>query len=89
MVNGKWRVEFPPGKAFAGTKYQEFSSLDAILDVSSRRGDTIFSTYSIYVSKIIRSYRDKGHKFGALILEPVVLGAGGMIFVYVSHPVFE
>jgi dethiobiotin synthetase/adenosylmethionine--8-amino-7-oxononanoate aminotransferase len=40
--------------------------------------------YQLYIEGILNHLvNTKGYRFGGLVMEPVVLGAGGMFFVYV------
>ncbi|KAI0975078.1 bifunctional dethiobiotin synthetase/adenosylmethionine-8-amino-7-oxononanoate aminotransferase [Xylaria arbuscula] len=83
-VAGKWQVQVP---SEIGTDYnQQFSDLSDIFKLEQRvaRGD--HKPYEAYVLSVLRKHLDDGRKFGALILEPVVLGAGGMVLV---DPLFQ
>jgi dethiobiotin synthetase/adenosylmethionine--8-amino-7-oxononanoate aminotransferase len=60
----------------------QFESLSELFDAS--RFDASGPLYKAYESQItseLIQLRDEGRKFGALILEPVLLGAGGMILM--------
>ncbi|KAI9649574.1 hypothetical protein NHQ30_002154 [Ciborinia camelliae] len=81
MKNGRWVVYDETGKATAHT-------FDELKNVFSKKRDS---------SKLKRSYHKrimaelqkavaKGMKFGALVLEPIILGAGGMLF---CDPLFQ
>ena len=60
---------------------QLFESLDDIFDVKRpKKNGKVYEMYKNYISDTLASLRDEGRKFGALIIEPVILGAGGMIF---------
>lgn len=53
----------------------------------SRRKDS--PEYQLYIEGILNHLvHTKGYKFGGLVMEPVVLGAGGMFFVYVDTSLF-
>ncbi|KAK5657611.1 hypothetical protein OQA88_3190 [Cercophora sp. LCS_1] len=62
---------------------REFGTLDEVFDVEVRegRGEVVG-----YEKDIKRFLEGSSGKFGALILEPVVLGAGGMVLV---DPLFQ
>ncbi|KAJ9657252.1 hypothetical protein H2198_004478 [Neophaeococcomyces mojaviensis] len=87
LVKGQWQVQFPAD----GTMPREtgsttlFPSLNAIFNFEAREDDAVF-----YTDYIVRSLTHLTHhqkrKFGALILEPLIMGAGGMIFV---DPLFQ
>ena len=51
------------------------------MDLSKRKDSP---EYQLYIEGILSHLvNTKGYKFGGLVMEPVVLGAGGMFFVYV------
>ena len=78
MVKGSWTVEMP--SALAGHVANEsFSSLDEVFDIRSRPS----ANYERWIKETLEQLRNAGHKFGALLLEPVIIGAGGMSFVFV------
>ncbi|KAI0394402.1 bifunctional dethiobiotin synthetase/adenosylmethionine-8-amino-7-oxononanoate aminotransferase [Xylariaceae sp. FL0594] len=84
-VGGEWRVQ---GPGVLGTLSQEsrFADLADVFDVKSRRERGEHLGYEAYIASVVRQHLDQGRKFGALILEPVVLGAGGMALV---DPLFQ
>ncbi|KPI39781.1 Bifunctional dethiobiotin synthetase/7,8-diamino-pelargonic acid aminotransferase, mitochondrial [Cyphellophora attinorum] len=62
-----------------------FKTLSAIFDFDARRKDAEF--YRNFIHKALKSLvHDQGRRFGALIMEPIIMGAGGMIFV---DPLFQ
>ena len=64
-----------------------FPSLQDIYDVPSRLSTPMAEYYRTYIRKTLeRETRIHGRKFGALVMEPVCLGAGGMVFV---DPLFQ
>lgn len=85
FVKGEWQVQLPhdmPREAGATTI---FSSLEKIFDFSTRDDDVQF--YKDYISHTLTHLtHHQQRKFGALILEPLIMGAGGMIFV---DPLFQ
>jgi dethiobiotin synthetase/adenosylmethionine--8-amino-7-oxononanoate aminotransferase len=84
LKNGEWIIEGPSGidKDFGPT--QRFRSQDEIFDLDARGRS---AQYEKYIKKTLDMLvKEKGKKFGALIMEPVILGAGGMIFV---DPLFQ
>ncbi|KAI5236554.1 PLP-dependent transferase [Aureobasidium subglaciale] len=84
MKEGKWIVEPPAGmeEEFGATR--SFSSLDDIFALSGRKADA--DRYEAYIKTSLEALTAEGKKFGALIMEPVILGAGGMLF---SDPLFQ
>ena len=64
-----------------------YPSLRQIYDTESRLHSELADYYRTHIRLTIeRLMRDEGRRFGALVLEPVCLGAGGMIFV---DPLFQ
>jgi dethiobiotin synthetase/adenosylmethionine--8-amino-7-oxononanoate aminotransferase len=76
MKNGSWVVDMPPALAEKLGPSQSYSSLDDVFDMRARKAPL----YREYIIETLTSLREEGRKFGALILEPIILGAGGMIF---------
>lgn len=88
MTNGQWKVDVPAqiraeGSSEAAT---EFLGLDGIFDLKAREDTELYQDYTRYISRTLEGLRDQGYKFGALMLEPVVLGAGGMML---ADPLFQ
>jgi dethiobiotin synthetase/adenosylmethionine--8-amino-7-oxononanoate aminotransferase len=84
MKDGTWRITMPP--EMGGMEVQ-FNSLAEIFDVAARDQSELADLYTNYINtELKRVIKDQGRKFGALMLEPVVLGAGGMLFWYASPP---
>jgi len=84
LKDGRWVVEPPEGmeKEFGPAQY--FANQADIFDYEAR-GQS--SQYEAYIEKTLdRLVKEQGRKFGALVMEPVILGAGGMIFV---DPLFQ
>lgn len=84
MRKGVWAVE--PAEEFEGAlgEAKTFDSLDGILDFEKRKEDA--AVYRKYLDELLAWLKKDGKKFGALILEPVLLGAGGMMF---ADPLFQ
>ena len=62
-------------------------SLSWVYDVDSRLNTPLAKAYVLYVTRALESLNQRGGiKLAALILEPLVMGAGGMIFV---DPLFQ
>ena len=79
MRKGKWYVEPPSSLSHILGEPQEFSSLDEVL--STQRDETIGPVYERYIEGVLSHLvQNKGYKFGGLVLEPMILGAGGMHF---------
>jgi dethiobiotin synthetase/adenosylmethionine--8-amino-7-oxononanoate aminotransferase len=82
MKNGVWIVEIPPEmKHYFDQPTVRFSSLSGIFDIASRKDNATARGYVKYVRETLVKLQGEGKIFGALIMEPVILGAGGMILV--------
>ena len=87
MVNGKWKVEVPAELQKDLGSDVDFESLGSVFDLNSRLDSEASQRYKAYIHSTIKDLVEThGLKFGALILEPVILGAGGMLFWYVVLP---
>ncbi|KAL4818342.1 pyridoxal phosphate-dependent transferase [Aspergillus spinulosporus] len=87
MSQGVWQVEVPAAlQASLGGK-QQFPSLDAVFDLENRVHSDAGARYRKYILESLeRLVVEEGKKFGALIMEPIILGAGGMLF---CDPLFQ
>ncbi|KAJ4308377.1 hypothetical protein N0V94_009377 [Neodidymelliopsis sp. IMI 364377] len=84
MKDGRWVVEPPAGMEEEFGPTQQFAEQDDIFDFKARGHSP---RYEAYIEKTLdRLVKQEGRKFGALVMEPVILGAGGMIFV---DPLFQ
>ncbi|KAL6157986.1 hypothetical protein ACJBU6_03795 [Exserohilum turcicum] len=84
LKKGQWVVEPPEGLEVELGPTQHFEKQDDIFNFTARGHAT---QYEAYIEKILDDLvKRQGRKFGALIMEPVILGAGGMIFV---DPLFQ
>ncbi|KAF2188076.1 bifunctional dethiobiotin synthetase/adenosylmethionine-8-amino-7-oxononanoate aminotransferase [Zopfia rhizophila CBS 207.26] len=84
MRRGRWVVEPPVGMEEEFGPRQYFESLDEIFDFETRGSSP---RYEQYIEDVLnRLTKSEGKKFGALVMEPVLLGAGGMVFV---DPLFQ
>jgi dethiobiotin synthetase/adenosylmethionine--8-amino-7-oxononanoate aminotransferase len=85
LKDGEWIIEAPSHLKDDFGPAQRFESQDQIFDLG-KRGD-VRQKYERYIEKALDTLvKEQGRKFGALIMEPVILGAGGMIFV---DPLFQ
>ncbi|OLN85757.1 Bifunctional dethiobiotin synthetase/7,8-diamino-pelargonic acid aminotransferase, mitochondrial [Colletotrichum chlorophyti] len=83
---GKWHVRVPEALREVLSGGREFNNLSEVFDITNREKATEAQQYEEYITKVLRRLRDQGRKFGALVMEPVVLGAGGMIL---ADPLFQ
>lgn len=78
MQQGQWIVEPPAGMEDIYGPIRKFSSLEEIFQLRDRKADA--ARYEKYIKQTLEALTAEGKKFGALIMEPVILGAGGMLF---------
>ncbi|KAK5126352.1 hypothetical protein LTR85_010588 [Meristemomyces frigidus] len=87
MRKGQWVVEPPEEWEGAQATFGQgstFDSLDDVFDFEMRSQDQ--SLYNRYCEVMLAGQEKAGKKIGALILEPILLGAGGMMF---ADPLFQ
>ncbi|KND91558.1 Bifunctional dethiobiotin synthetase/7,8-diamino-pelargonic acid aminotransferase, mitochondrial [Tolypocladium ophioglossoides CBS 100239] len=84
--DGKWSVVVNEGLAEDLGRGTAYGSLHDIFDVEAREQRGEHRRYEAYITAALTRLQQQGHKFGALILEPIVLGAGGMELV---DPLFQ
>ncbi|OAD80011.1 hypothetical protein PHYBLDRAFT_15016 [Phycomyces blakesleeanus NRRL 1555(-)] len=82
-----------PAQMLAGQKGTglrvDYHSLDTIYSVHEQgaaRDPELARVYGDYIRTELDSMRAQGRRIGALLMEPVIMGAGGMIFV---DPLFQ
>lgn len=69
------------------TEATRFRTLSEVYDVSARLGSKLANTYATRIREKLRALCvDEGRRYGALVLEPLLLGAGGMKFI---DPLFQ
>jgi dethiobiotin synthetase/adenosylmethionine--8-amino-7-oxononanoate aminotransferase len=82
MKNGTWTTTIPSELQDEISEAPQFSSLRAVFAADRFNPSSgLYKAYETQIKKQLTSLCDAGHKFGALIIEPVILGAGGMLFV--------
>ncbi|KAJ6407045.1 hypothetical protein OIU84_010540 [Salix udensis] len=84
MSNNKWNLSLPEGMHCKNMikKGMSFSTRDKIFDKSRDKSD-LTGVYSSYISQKLLQYpglKESIH-VGALIIEPVIQGAGGMLMI--------
>jgi bifunctional dethiobiotin synthetase / adenosylmethionine---8-amino-7-oxononanoate aminotransferase len=86
MTQGKWAVDIPKDMDEGQESDIHFTSLSEIfdraqepLDSKSSPSSELYGKYSKYIENTLQQQSNRS--FGALILEPVILGAGGMVFM--------
>ena len=80
-LGGEWFVDVPSSLQQALGIGARFKSLSDVFDLGVRTRSDAFDDYKRYIYGTLERLHAEGRKFGALMLEPIVLGAGGMIFV--------
>ena len=86
MQKGAWIVEKPAGLEDQLGQPEEFASLSSVFD-PSRDSSEDAAKYERYIrDELDRLTQQEKQRFGALVLEPVVLGAGGMML---ADPLFQ
>ncbi|CEI42171.1 unnamed protein product [Fusarium venenatum] len=81
-VEGNWVVSAPKEIG----QDQKLESISEVFNLESRLKSEQYRKYEEYIEKTLKKLQDQGRKFGALMMEPIILGAGGMIFV---DPLFQ
>ncbi|KAF5003636.1 hypothetical protein FDECE_9842 [Fusarium decemcellulare] len=84
--NGKWVVDVPEGLRDDLGNGTELKSISDVFNLDSRLKSDDYKKYQRYIEGVLKQLQSAGRKFGALMMEPVILGAGGMIFV---DPLFQ
>lgn len=78
MTRGKWVVSMPEDMQSSCGTNLEYDSLDEVFALGQR--PDVAAQYEQFIAQELKKLAQQGRKFGALILEPVILGAGGMLF---------
>ncbi|KAK7519892.1 onanonoxo-7-onima-8-eninoihtemlysoneda [Phyllosticta citriasiana] len=84
--NGRWTVSVPQNLKNHFGSDKPFRSLADIIDLEARESSREYEQYRVFITQTLKQLRAQGRRFGALMLEPIVLGAGGMVFV---DPLFQ
>ncbi|KAK1005627.1 hypothetical protein LTR54_006916 [Friedmanniomyces endolithicus] len=84
MRKGRWIVESLDELKTSLEGEKTFDSLDDIFDFQKRTDD--YAAYKQHCDATLAELVEKGTKFGALVMEPILLGAGGMMF---ADPLFQ
>ncbi|KAK7329822.1 hypothetical protein VNO77_24002 [Canavalia gladiata] len=86
MHDNKWNISIPEGYQCESLKVESttFTSRDEIFH-KERDMSKLATVYSSYISKVLSGFRGSNN-IGALIIEPVIQGSGGMHMV---DPLFQ
>lgn len=79
--DGVWRVR--RSEDTSGGQEDLFACLSDIFDLDARKQRGEAQVYETGIREVLLRLQSEGRRFGALLLEPVVLGAGGMLLVFV------
>ncbi|KAI8583664.1 hypothetical protein K450DRAFT_222199 [Umbelopsis ramanniana AG] len=63
-----------------------YESLGSLFDPERLENDELKDVYQRFIRQSLESLSSQGRKFGALLMEPVLMGSGGMV---VSDPLFQ
>jgi len=86
IKRGKLGVSIPTAMSTA-TPSVDFQDLASVYDINKRLATPLAETYRLHVRKVLQTFaRSQDRRLAALMLEPLVMGAGGMIFV---DPLFQ
>ncbi|EFE40511.1 hypothetical protein TRV_04743 [Trichophyton verrucosum HKI 0517] len=80
MTDGVWKVSVPQGLKKELGDDVSFRNISSVFDLNARKESSIAGRYRNYIKKTLENVVQSGQKLGALIIEPIILGAGGMLF---------
>ena len=81
MVKGQWKVEIPEQLREDLGDGADFGSLSAVFNLDVRKNSKLAEKYKAHIKDTLEDLAlRQGRKFGALMIEPIILGAGGMLF---------
>ncbi|KAM5501419.1 hypothetical protein McanMca71_000151 [Microsporum canis] len=86
MTDGIWKAAVPQTLKKELGEGVSFSSIASVFDLDARKGSNMALRYKKYIKKTLEDVVQSGQKLGALIIEPIILGAGGMLF---CDPLFQ
>lgn len=80
-AHAQWRILMPDDLNDHLGGERLFDSLNDIFDLKARESRGEHLLYEEFILGTLENLYKRGRRFGALIIEPVVLGAGGMALV--------
>ncbi|KFH45666.1 Bifunctional dethiobiotin synthetase/7,8-diamino-pelargonic acid aminotransferase-like protein [Hapsidospora chrysogenum ATCC 11550] len=84
--DGRWTVTVNDELSKDIGEDRAYRSLGDIFDIETREQRGEHHRYEEYISKVLVALQQRNLKFGSVIIEPIVLGAGGMELV---DPLFQ
>lgn len=81
VVSGEWKL---PGTSLSqnvGVWSEDFASVNDVYRVEDRLNSKLANLYRAHIQGTLERLVDEGHVFGTLVIEPLIMGAGGMLFV--------
>ncbi|KAI9324082.1 pyridoxal phosphate-dependent transferase [Zopfochytrium polystomum] len=86
--NGKYSISLPPEMKFAADNSRPYpmNSKQDVFKASRIDEDPLASVYREHIEVVLTARCRSGAAFGAAVIEPVLLGAGGMVWV---DPLFQ
>lgn len=75
-----------PSEIQSGKRVFQYVSLGHVYSIDQRDDKELKQIYETYIRNELQDLRKKKRHVGALLMEPVVMGAGGMVFV---DPLFQ
>ena len=88
IKDGEVNITIPASLAsFSQSNSVQADSLSWVYDVEGRLQTPLARAYALYIARALEALKQRGGpKLAALVLEPLVMGAGGMLFV---DPLFQ
>jgi len=88
IKDGQVNISIPASlAAFSQSNNVRAGSLSWVYDVEGRLQTPLARAYALYITRALEALKQRGGpKLAALVLEPLVMGAGGMLFV---DPLFQ
>jgi dethiobiotin synthetase/adenosylmethionine--8-amino-7-oxononanoate aminotransferase len=78
-------AQYHPDKTTNKVYYDSIDSIYSI-DKSANRDNVLNKVYGDYIRNELKSLKEQKRRIGALLMEPILMGAGGMVFV---DPLFQ
>lgn len=84
--DGAVQITLPSTLKESSSGSNSLPSISAAYDISARLQTPLAKAYQKHIQEELKRLASNGRAFGALMIEPLVLGAGGMLFV---DPLFQ